>query len=37
LDRLVPFDKWYTHHPNWIVTNETDDPLPTLKHILFLI
>ena len=22
---LQPFDKWYTHHPNWIVTNETDD------------
>ena len=22
---LQPFDNWHTHHPNWIVTNETDD------------
>ncbi len=22
---LQPFDRWHTHHPNWIVTNETDD------------
>ncbi len=22
---LQPFDAWYTHHPNWIITNETED------------
>lgn len=22
---LQPFDEWYTHHPDWIVTNETED------------
>ena len=22
---LRPFDLWYTHHPSWIVTNETDE------------
>ncbi|KAK1738447.1 hypothetical protein QTG54_011116 [Skeletonema marinoi] len=22
---LQPFDEWYTHHPNWIITNETED------------
>ena len=20
-----PFDKWFTHHPTWVVTNETDE------------
>lgn len=24
-DTLQPFDEWYTHHPNWIITNETED------------
>lgn len=22
---LQPFDAWYTHHPNWIITKETED------------
>eukprot|EP00985_Skeletonema_marinoi_P000127 scaffold35_cov131-Skeletonema_marinoi.AAC.12 len=22
---LQPFDEWHTHHPNWIITNETED------------
>jgi len=22
---LQPFDEWYTHHPNWVITNETED------------
>jgi len=22
---LQPFDMWFTHHPTWVVTNETDE------------